>query len=60
MNIMNRIDYDKEMYDILKANDKFKKLKEDPTILQDGQKLYVMPTLYLAQRASKLKPTSPA
>ena len=54
MNIMNRIDDDKE------ANDKFKKLKEDPTILQEGQNLYVMPTLYLAQTASKLKPTSPA
>lgn len=33
MNIMNRIDDDKE------ANDKFKKPKEDPTILQEGQKL---------------------
>ena len=39
MNIMNRIDYDKEMYDILEVNDKFKKLKEDPTILLERQKL---------------------
>ena len=35
--IVNRKDYDKAVYDILKDNSKFKKLQKDPTLLKEGQ-----------------------